>query len=649
VSDTITEIRKDQQSTTTWKGQSDGTQPLEPWDDGPSALAPLPMSRKQNAACAYLLSALGGGAYWEIPDINGEINMGALRLPLKGGKCTVRIPNYGGASGVFSHTINTWEASGYQDNKLPVTEGGYVEMPWRNGGGFGQFSSPVQMMGQTGMAIVNTDPVKKAMYAGADMTQTDFFPGTLTVSWQLGAVPVKSELRLAPNNDATYQQWLPEPKFARSPTAAPLAIQADFKAKKPGDPVPQGRIDFFLTDVSRHRGECCNYPRDRAEKDDLRFADQQPDNIKIDPDNPTHAYTTEKVEGAVVMVVAEDGGAYGRITARCDDLNLLGKYEPLGANYLSLPKDDDGNHIADAWEDANKISGLPLDWDEEQVAGQTATGDGISLYREYRGFRVLVGDKPVYQRLSPKDKELFVIDDAGSFDTSLWQHAGGIVAYKVDNSMVQGGDDRVESRVVDYTMGALTGQHAYAVRIETINGMIDPYAPDDPDRSLMGFCDWPCKSPKDARHVCIFPDRMRATILGLRRDLEVAITDPNSPQAQALKDRDIPLWLARQAAEQFGDAAVEKIVRQMITVDAIHEVGHACSLPGHTKKMDDGTEPEGSWGDVTCYMRYPDQGNKWDISVLQVLFGLNKATDLQFDKFCREKDYNCYSHLNVKD
>lgn len=652
--DTLTTIENGKRSSIVSTARASGSKPLKRWNRRcPSPLAPMPWSPAQEAACAYLVSPLPGGPGWSIPDIEGEMRGPGMTIPTSGA-FSVRIPNHGGAGGKFSRTVNGWEASGVGEFGTTLAPGGFVEMPWRGGGGSGQFSASMLAWSIGPGVTANTAVVARRMFA-ASPGPVDLFPGRLTVSWQLGARPPRTELKLAPLKQDVYERWLPLPKFAHTPATTPLAIQAEFKPKKPDEPAARGRIDFFLTEVSSHRGECCNHPRERGMKDDLRFAEKQPEGILVDPGNPKHAYTEKQMERASVLVEAEDGGAHGRVTARCEELNLVGLYEPLGTFYLSLPRDDDGNHVADCWEDEHDARGLSTDWDEEQVSGQEATGDGLSLYREYRGFRVLINGKPDYRRLLPRRKELFLIDPAGSLPDALWEAAAGIALLRLDESMVQGGGDPATSRIVDFTMGEASGQHKYAVRLETIRGLADPYPPPGatgpPDTGMLGYCDsgGEGRSPKDALRVCLFPDRMRATVLALRSQVELALNDPGSAAARQMEKKGIPPWLARRALERFGDSTVEALVRQMTAVAALHETGHACGLPGHMGKLPDGSTGEGSFGDATCYMRYPDNGNQWDLGVLQVLFGSERATGLLFDKFCREGAYGCFSRLNVKD
>lgn len=77
---------------------------------------------------------------------------------------------------------------------------------------------------------------------------------------------------------------------------------------------------------------------------------------------------------------------------------------------------------------------------------------------------------------------------------------------------------------------------------------------------------------------------------------------------------------------------------------AIHEMGHACSLPGHCEK---GDEPP--VGNKTCPMRYSDRAQDLQYAVLQILLKPEAPMPMAYGQFCRDADFNCWGHLNVKD
>jgi hypothetical protein len=97
---------------------------------------------------------------------------------------------------------------------------------------------------------------------------------------------------------------------------------------------------------------------------------------------------------------------------------------------LAIPKDDDGNHIADSWEQSFGIqAGDPASDDDSQPAGHEHNGDSIALYDEYRGFRIQ--GKP--ERLSPLTKDLFIWDTS-TLGSGLYQASTGVMPRLIDDT-----------------------------------------------------------------------------------------------------------------------------------------------------------------------------------------------------------------------
>ena len=555
------------------------------------------------------------------------------------------LPCYGATGNVFSKTVNAQQAKGLNEFGRPFIGFGFVETPWHNGHGSGSFSTAMEAvcMGM-GYNVIPT-PVCRLMYTEQMRRDNNLviIPGTLNVSWQLSTTPIPSKLQLAPVDAGTYAQWLPQPKFAQGPDTRPLAVRAEFKPVRDGAPTPQGRIDFYLTDISSHQGECCNAPRERAMKDDLRFADEQADDIVLDPDNRKHAYTRDKVAGAVVMISAEDGGAYGTLTARCTEQDLIARYETADTPYLQVPRDENNNHIADAWERQQGIydDNLPLSWDEVHVTGQDHDGDGVSLYRKYRGFRVVGGD---YVRLQPKKKSLFVIDKDGIFDPALWEKASDIPAYLVDDTLTQGGGDPLTSRIVDFTLGDATAQHKYAVRLDAARGLVEPtpYRDQPADNiKIYGYTDQQGNSPRTAEICRVFPDRLAALIDRMIASLQKAVDDPTSDDGATMANRGITPQLAQAALAKLKGNNHAPLVQRLTTLCAIHEMGHACGLSGH---LNHGHEDE--VGNDDCPMKYLDQGDRrW--LILDILS--DNSLLLANKRFCTDEDFHCHAELCTRD
>ena len=97
------------------------------------------------------------------------------------------------------------------------------------------------------------------------------------------------------------------------------------------------------------------------------------------------------------------------VTVRCRD---YAAFATLEANFngkatINIPKDDNGDYIADAWRD-----GLQLPYEDAETGPDTGDGveendeigDGLALFEEYRGFYV-AGE---HTRLDPTKKDIFI-------------------------------------------------------------------------------------------------------------------------------------------------------------------------------------------------------------------------------------------------
>jgi len=105
----------------------------------------------------------------------------------------------------------------------------------------------------------------------------------------------------------------------------------------------------------------------------------------------------------------------------------------------------------------------------------------------------------------------------------------------------------------------------------------------------------------------------------------------------------------KDAADRLKDPAVrQQLVAQSMRWTAIHEMGHACSLLGHYEKGDP-EFTEVPIGNSTCPMRYSDRAQDLQYAVLQILLKPDAAMPMTYGQFCRDADFNCWGHLNVKD
>lgn len=277
-------------------------------------------------------------------------------------------------------------------------------------------------------------------------------------------------------------------------------------------------------------------------------------------------------------------------------------------------------------------------------------GDGLTVADEYRGLVILDGGVKAHKRFDPRVKEMFVVDDGGIFDLALWLSASGITAYKVDESMLAGGANPEESRVVNFN--ASTDKKKYAVRVLTMPGDSDPDDPGKTNPSTGYTACGECRMPKDADYCKVFPTRIRKQVEDLFRWLSAAVTQPGSPEGQQLANLGLPPRLPQQALEKLRNPeAREAMVRQLTTQNAIHEVRHAVSLKDHQKGS-----PKGAEDPVReCPMYYPADVTYRCFIVLQALFRRDSSLPVRYKKFCRglaslqKEGYNCFARINVAD
>lgn len=235
-----------------------------------------------------------------------------------------------------------------------------------------------------------------------------------------------------------YPGWIPAGKL-ESPDWPGNELRLRVRVHKKGDPnLPRrASLAFDLVNVSRNKGVCMNWPQGAPEAEGLRFRGED-----YGPGSPVrvsgrlHADTTEPVESVELVIGSYDYGAWGTLRVSGKDakgrpvaVSVLGKASPD----LDIPRDENGNRIADAWEAKVGATGTPAAYDgETDPEGRPdAPGDGLSAYEEYRGFRVqgahVTGD------LSRKD--LFVCDDTtghvGGAGLDRFEAASGLRLHRV--------------------------------------------------------------------------------------------------------------------------------------------------------------------------------------------------------------------------
>ena len=127
-------------------------------------------------------------------------------------------------------------------------------------------------------------------------------------------------------------------------------------------------------------------------------------------------------------------------------------------------------------------------------------------------------------------------------------------------------------------------------------------------------------------------DRVAASV-------DKGLKDPSSEDGKALQEAGIPPWLARKAQERLDPATRDQLTQQMVKMCAIHEMGHACGVPGHLNGK--GAEDQDVQRESTCPSHYLNV-------VGRRLFILNGTLSGE-GSFCNNPPDRCWSRVKVKD
>ena len=254
-----------------------------------------------------------------------------------------------------------------------------------------------------------------------------------------------------------------------------------------------------------------------------------------------------------------------------------------------LPRDDDGNHVADYGQKEKRVPmGTPANSDEDLQLGQANAGDGIPLDEEYRGFVRLKGmtTEKIHERTDPRIKTLFVIDEKEIWNFADWADATAMESFRLDESLVSDGDASAigVQNATDFLRGiAKAPGFDDAVRVD-----LDDRAGGDPEQ--LGITDFgglsdmkifEAEGPRDSKRLHRLLGAHQGVDGGPPQKFRTALSNPNSPlgqtvNSQARKD------LLRRASERLSQPARRAALAQAITRKVlVHEVGHARAVDHH--------------------------------------------------------------------
>ncbi len=455
-----------------------------------------------------------------------------------------------------------------------------------------------------------------------------------------------------------YDRWIPEGSLkdaARPGNTLEVIAKVRATALEGVAADRTAEITFELERVSREKGVCLNWPVEGADtQPDLRLrTEENPELTPVEADRVLRSKGL--VKEATLRVAAFDFAASGRlkVTAKGKDgktlrVTYLGK--PQAA--LTLPRDEDRNGIADAWQSAHGAEGLPATWDEAAVPGQDERGDGLSLIQKYRGLAVLQGTAPDHVRLKPHEKVHFVIDPAGLFDIGRWKRMTGSVAYRLPEGWTQ--DRRINVHAPDSAPGK------YASRIRRDPEPLEEAAVkrEDVPKNLTraqylanlraqwaysvgidGVSHW---KPSHVEAHVICSGRIHTSLMRIRdamlKDLEGAAIPTDADYLAFMRALGLSEEELRRRLKALTDQALWTKVPAIEQWLALHEVAHGCGVNGHVVK---GEESENC---VPRVLDCPMQYATWMEKRLYLLFGsLGGGGSL-----CREAAHDCWKRFSPK-
>ena len=167
---------------------------------------------------------------------------------------------------------------------------------------------------------------------------------------------------------------------------------------------------FQLLDVSKEPGVALNFPEASKAKDDYDVHFIAELNLPTDIMSPDRL-TLETKGGtqALAAILPFDWGAYAtlKVTAYMQNGDTITGYLSGHSEIIEIPipRRNSNSNIADKWKQDKGVASLnDNDDNENEPMGDGHTGDGFTLYEEYRGFyekgKHIFGD--------PERKDLFI-------------------------------------------------------------------------------------------------------------------------------------------------------------------------------------------------------------------------------------------------
>jgi hypothetical protein len=251
-------------------------------------------------------------------------------------------------------------------------------------------------------------------------------PGAVqwTVTWNI-TPNINWDLQLKTSPD--YPLWRPTGgKTEKDPSEGILGVNVFVVDKDTGEPTANISVDGWtveLKDVSHEPGVSMNYPKKSKlmtpTPPDLDFKDLNAaifPNVTVSEDGLTLTVTPDPgTDNQLAFFMnSRDWGAWGtlNITVTLAGQTIKAHFAGDETTDILLPKRQPGSHVSDSWKTDHNIPLETADADDSEtdpVGQQSCTGDGLTLYEEYRGFM----ERGKHIEGDPKKKDFFIQNKGG--------------------------------------------------------------------------------------------------------------------------------------------------------------------------------------------------------------------------------------------
>jgi len=289
----------------------------------------------------------------------------------------------------------------------------------------------------------------------------------------------------------TPRDWLPKATAETTRPTAKIYVCRNNRWVYPGR---RKFIRLKLKRISRERGFCMNYPplAEANTNPDLFFHEERMSGdyvllrdktvaancrteVLAPNDNPAHnhhhlyAVSRKRLATARPVIRCEDYGAVGVLEARANCCEQIPARQDerarpcegtsccTGSNEIRIPRDDNGNDIADG---ATRDAAPDRD-DDNNPVGDGNPGDGLTNYEEYRGFIKGGGtQRKEFARTDIRNKDIFILD-RDSLNIGYFGRTGLVVHRLFDQSLLDG----TGQKVINFNRGRHTGGEQHGIRL----------------------------------------------------------------------------------------------------------------------------------------------------------------------------------------